>query len=233
MEINIYCDESCHLENDKQPAMVIGAVWCPKAIVPEVSGRLKEIKAKYGLGSTFEVKWTKVSPARALLYKDLIDYFFDNEELHFRAVVIPDKSILDHAAHHQDHDTWYYKMFYELLIRLISPTDQFNIYLDIKDTRSRLKIATLRDRLCSSSLDFKKQIIKKVQPIRSHEVQLDQLADLLIGAVCYNARGLSGSETKKGLVELIKRRSGYSLEKTTLLREQKFNLLIWKPTPAV
>jgi len=26
---NVYCDESCHLENDHQTAMVLGAVWCP------------------------------------------------------------------------------------------------------------------------------------------------------------------------------------------------------------
>lgn len=26
---NIYCDESCHLENDHQRVMVLGAVWTP------------------------------------------------------------------------------------------------------------------------------------------------------------------------------------------------------------
>ncbi len=26
---NVYCDESCHLENDHQPTMILGAVWCP------------------------------------------------------------------------------------------------------------------------------------------------------------------------------------------------------------
>ncbi len=26
---NIYCNESCHLENDHQQAMVLGAIWCP------------------------------------------------------------------------------------------------------------------------------------------------------------------------------------------------------------
>ena len=26
---NVYCDESCHLENDGQKAMVLGAIWCP------------------------------------------------------------------------------------------------------------------------------------------------------------------------------------------------------------
>ncbi len=25
---NVYCDESCHLENDQQNVMVLGAVWC-------------------------------------------------------------------------------------------------------------------------------------------------------------------------------------------------------------
>ncbi len=26
--IHIYCDESCHLENDGMQAMVLGALWC-------------------------------------------------------------------------------------------------------------------------------------------------------------------------------------------------------------
>ena len=26
---NVYCDESCHLEHDRQSIMVLGAVWCP------------------------------------------------------------------------------------------------------------------------------------------------------------------------------------------------------------
>jgi len=27
---NVYCDESCHLENDNQKIMVLGAVWSPE-----------------------------------------------------------------------------------------------------------------------------------------------------------------------------------------------------------
>lgn len=29
-EYNIYCDENCHLEHDRQPIMVIGCIWCPE-----------------------------------------------------------------------------------------------------------------------------------------------------------------------------------------------------------
>ncbi|MBU4011704.1 MAG: DUF3800 domain-containing protein [Proteobacteria bacterium] len=45
---NIYCDESCHLENDGQTAMVLCAVWCPLDKTREIAVRLREIKKKIG-----------------------------------------------------------------------------------------------------------------------------------------------------------------------------------------
>ena len=47
---NLYCDESCHLENDGQQAMVLGAVWCPSDKRREIADRIREIKIKHGLG---------------------------------------------------------------------------------------------------------------------------------------------------------------------------------------
>ncbi|NTV59869.1 MAG: DUF3800 domain-containing protein, partial [Chlorobiaceae bacterium] len=43
---NIYCDESCHLEHDRQKAMVLGAIWCPLDKTREIAVRLREIKQK-------------------------------------------------------------------------------------------------------------------------------------------------------------------------------------------
>lgn len=51
---NVYCDESCHLENDRQKAMVLGAVWCPLEKSREIAVRLREIRHKHGLGAQFE-----------------------------------------------------------------------------------------------------------------------------------------------------------------------------------
>ena len=89
---NVYCDESCHLENDRHKAMVIGAVSCPLEKTRKISDRIREIKTHHNLKKTFEVKWTKVSPAKVSFYKELIDYFFDNNDLQFRALIIPDKT---------------------------------------------------------------------------------------------------------------------------------------------
>lgn len=106
---NIYCDESCHLQNDHQQVMVLGAIWCPLEKTREIIMRLREIKLRHGLSPNFEVKWSKVSPAKLIFYKDLVDYFFDDDDLHFRALIVPNKSKLRHPAFSQDHDTWYYK----------------------------------------------------------------------------------------------------------------------------
>lgn len=227
---NVYCDESCHLENDHQPIMVLGAVWCPLEKTHELASHLRELKARHGLSKEFEVKWTKVSAAKQQFYLDLMDYFFADDDLHFRALIVSDKSKLVHERFGHDHDTWYYKMYFEMLKVILSPHDVYRIYLDIKDTRSATKVAKLHEVLCNNVYDFSRQIIERVQTVRSHEAVLLQLSDLLIGAVSYTNRGLSTNAAKVALVDRMKERSGHSLQRTTLLRETKVNLFRWQAT---
>jgi hypothetical protein len=229
---NIYCDESCHLEHDHQTAMVLGALWCSSSKVRECNVAIRDIKARYRLSKGFEIKWTKVSPARLDFYRALIDYFFDNEHLHFRALIVPDKAKLDHAAYHQSHDDWYYKMYFDLLKVILSPGSRYQIFLDIKDTRSAAKVAKLREVLANSMYDFSRSIIHNLQNVHSHEIELLQLCDLLIGAVSYVNRGQSGSKAKQELVRRMRERSGYKLTWTTLLKEEKVNLFRWKARDA-
>ncbi|HLA04497.1 MAG TPA: DUF3800 domain-containing protein [Syntrophales bacterium] len=224
---NIYCDESGHLENDLEKVMVLGAVWCPQEKSREISVRLREIKNRHGLKSDFEIKWTKVSPAKKQFYLDVMDYFFDDDDLHFRALIVPDKSKLRHAEHGQTHDDWYYKMYFDMLKVILSPSAKYRIYLDIKDTRSAAKIAKLHEVLCNSLYDFSRAIVERVQTVRSHEIELLQVADLLIGATAYVNRERSGNAGKEALIARMKERSGYALTITTLLREDKVNLFLW------
>ncbi|MCF6178132.1 MAG: DUF3800 domain-containing protein [Geopsychrobacter sp.] len=227
---NVYCDESCHLEHDHQKVMVLGGIWCPVEKVREISTRLREIKVQHGVKPELEIKWTKVSPAKTDMYLHLVDYFFDDDDLHFRALVVPDKSILRHDDYAQDHDTWYYKMYFDMLKVLLSPRDRYRIYLDIKDTRSADKVEKLQQVLRNSLYDFSGDVVERVQTVRSHEVEILQIADLLIGAIAYLYRGLSGNAGKEALIARIKERSGYSLKKSTLYKEEKFNLFVWHPS---
>lgn len=226
---NVYCDESCHLENDRQKAMVLGAIWCPLEKTREISKHIREIKLQHGLKPGFEVKWTKVSPAKIAFYENLMTYFFDEEGLHFRALIVPDKSKLSHADFpNQDHDVWYYKMYFDMLKVIFSPGARYRVYLDIKDTRGGSRVSKLYDVLCNNMYDFSRDIIEWIQLVHSNEVQILQMADLLIGSISYANRGLAGSSAKSRLVKVMRRRSGYDLTRTTLLREEKVNLFRWK-----
>ncbi len=225
---NVYCDESCHLENDPHKVMTLGAVWCPLEKVKEISTRLREIKQHHNLKPDFEVKWTKVSPAKVQFYLDWIDYFFDDDDLHFRSVVITDKSKLQHGEFKQTHDDWYYKMYFNLIKVILYPKSHYRIYIDIKDTKSADKVAKLHEVLANSFYDFSHNMIERLQVIRSHESEILQLADLLIGAVGYANRRLTENSAKLALVERMRDRSKYSLLKKTLPQENKVNILIWQ-----
>ena len=224
---NIYCDESCHLEHDGLGIMVLGSICCPLDKTREIANQIRQIKETHGLPGKVETKWTKVSPAKVALYTELINYFFNNIDLSFRALIVPDKSKLQHAARGQTHDEWYYKMYFTLLKTILDPQFKYKIYLDIKDTHSGNRVAKLKEVIHNSLYDFDRQIIENVQPVHSHEVEQIQLADLLTGAVSYANRQLCSSPAKTALVDLIKTRSGYSLTQSTLLKEKKFNVFVW------
>lgn len=237
MLYNVYCDETCHLEHDGINDMIIGAIWCPQNELREINNRIKEIKIRNGISQTSELKWTKISPSKIGVYKDLINYFFDNNDLHFRAIIIPDKSKLKHKMFQQTHDDWYYKMYFDMLKAILSPSDRYEIYIDIKDTHSYQMAQKLKD-VCSNSMyDFSHFVIQRLQPIRSNEIQIMQLTDIMIGAIGYENRNFPAdfvkSQAKQDIIELIKKRTNYSLKQTTLLREEKFNLFVWNARDAI
>jgi hypothetical protein len=225
---NIYCDESCHLENDNQKVMVLGGVWSSIDKTKEIISRIKEIKKQYSLNRDFEVKWTKVSPAKLDFYLHLIDYFFDDDDLHYRCLVVPDKSKLDHKSYNQSHNQWYYKMYFDMLKTILTPGEKYRIYIDIKDTKGGNKVNKLKEVLCNNLYDFNREVIDWIQIIRSNEVEIMQMTDFLTGAISYKNRGLSTSNAKNKIIERIQERSGYSLTRSTLFREDKFNIFIWK-----
>lgn len=217
---NLYCDESSHLENDGKRYMLISYV---SVAYPQMELYLEQIRALKKRHQFYaEIKWSKVSRSKYSFYADLVDLFFGSDML-FRAIVVP-KDAMRHEAFQQDHDTFYYKMYYQLLHHKMDMRSHYNIYLDIKDTRSAKKVQKLKE-----ILGYRYSRIRNLQNIRSGESLFLQVADFLMGALAYN-KNYPGKEdrmtAKIRLIKHIEKLAGRSLDRTTPREEDKFNIFI-------
>lgn len=227
--IDIFCDESCHLEHDGHSSMSLGAISVAHADTARVSKGLRELKRRHGMNTDFELKWSKVSPAKLDFYLEVVAYFFTEPALSFRGLVATHKDQLDHGAFAQDHDTWYHKMYFQMLRFVLDRSHRFRIYIDIKDTRGGPKSRVLQDILAHDVHDFDDQIVERIQILRSHEVQPLQLADFLVGALSSASRAAAHSEAKLAVIEAIASRIRSPLTTSTALGERKFNVFYWTP----
>ena len=228
---NVYCDESCHLENDRIPTMAWGAVYCPIHKTQAISKSVRVLKTRHGLATNFEAKWTKISPSKLDFYLELANLFLTNEELQFRGLVVPNKKLLDHERFEQSHDDWYYKMYFTMLSKIFSTKNRYRVYLDIKDTCGGPRTRKLHKVLANNLHDFKYQCIERVEQLRSHESELLQVTDLLVGALTYANRDFSNNTAKASIIKQLQEKLGENaLRKTSFWTAAKFNILVWQVT---
>jgi hypothetical protein len=214
---NIYCDESCHLENDHKPFMFLGSICSAYNQVKLHTESITELKKKHHFYA--EIKWTSVSLSKIHFYNDLIDYFFASD-LSFRIIGI-EKAKINYDLYPKSYDEFYYTMYYNLLNHELNNLYTYNVYLDIKDTLSASKVNKLKN-----VLNTKSGIFRNVQNIRSHESILMQLADFLMGAVSYlHNNNLQQNQAKVQLIEKICDLSSDTLSGTNC--SDKFNLFFY------
>ena len=216
---NLYCDESTHLIHDGHPYMLLSYISIAYPQIRLAKEEIKAIKRKFNY--TEELKWTNVHSATYKVYAELVDWFFMND-LEFRAVVV-DKSQIDEKRADYSFNDFYFRMYFQLLHTKVDFQNRYNVFLDIKDTCSGEKLEKMK------KIMSYKSSIGTLQFIPSRESVFIQLADVLMGAINYNLRIQKGDVkgnviAKLKLIEKIKRHSNISLNTTTPLSRNKFNL---------
>lgn len=216
---NLYCDESTHLIHDGHPYMLLSYISIAYPQIRLAKEEIKAIKRKFNY--TEELKWTNVHSATYKVYAELVDWFFMND-LEFRAVVV-DKSQIDEKRADYSFNDFYFRMYFQLLHTKVDFQNRYNVFLDIKDTCSGEKLEKMKKIMSYNSS------IGTLQFIPSRESVFIQLADMLMGAINYNLRIQKGDVkgnviAKLKLIEKIKRHSNISLNTTTPLSRNKFNL---------
>ncbi len=229
-EINIYCDESCHLLHESEVQMFVSCTYCPKSEVKRISEEIRNLKRKHNIWRYAEIKWTKVSNSKESFYMDLLDYFLNESALSFRTIIIPDKHKLEHEKFGQNHNSWYYKMIYLLVKYIIrfNKDNNYYIYIDKKENSFQAKRYLLKLKECIEAY-FEKDI--HVQNILSHQSEIMQLNDFLQGIVSYSNRknNFSGNlnQTKLKLIEHIEASININLSISN--EDKKYNIFKWSP----
>lgn len=116
-----------------------------------------------------------------------------------------------------------------MLRPIINTEWSYEIYPDIKDTNSYNNFQDVARFLRIKLKDMNGKTIKKIQPIRSNESYILQLADVLIGAMQYNKNDLNTSTAKVSIVNYIKGNVIDGIDDTTPCNKTKFNILVWEP----
>ena len=233
MVFHLYCDESRHLPHDREPVMLMGALACPEDAVSARHAELKTLCAAHGLPAHFEVKWTKVSPAKLNFYRAFLDWFLAAESLNFRCLILPDKTDTFQRLPVASRDQVYYNLYYQLLRQQIEPENRYRAFLDIKDTRGREKLAELT-RLLQADADLSAQL-RQMQHVRSHEVGLLQVTDFLLGVVGFarSASSESGSPAKRALVRHLEDAVGHPLAVDSPPGSEKLRIATWHDRDAL
>jgi len=227
MDFEIYCDESAQeLFRSKKPVagnyVLIGGLWMEASKRKEYKDKIKELRTKHNLYGEF--KWQRVSTSKIDFYLDLISLFFESE-MRFRVIVLARDELDSVKFHEADDELMFYKFYYQLLHHWILDKNRYSIFVDVKTNRVPDRLKTLKKVLSNANLLSE---ILQVQALPSHELDLLQLVDVLIGAVGYSFHKRGGSHTKLQVIKKIEEFLKQSI-RPTRKGEEKFNVFRFQP----
>lgn len=226
MDFEVYCDESrqqLFTGAERQGFVVLGSVWLEASHRAHLKARLRGLRERHDVRGEF--KWQKVSPSRLEFYTDLVELFF-GENVRFRAIVLAAEEMDAVRFHQADSELMFYKFYYQLLHHWILDQNRYRIFLDAKTNRIEGRIRKLCEVLRNANLSAE---ILDVQALPSHELDLLQLADVLLGAVSYHFNGGGRSAAKDAVVQAIATHLDDGCIQPTPRGEPKFNIFRFRP----
>lgn len=228
MRFEVYCDESQQdlfggsADQRQGKRVVLGGLWIEAGSRSHLKEAIKDLRSRHNLLGEF--KWVRVSPSRQAFYCELVDLFFSSESARFRALVLPADELDAVQFHGGDAELMFYKFYYQLLHHWILDSNTYSVFVDTKTNRFGGRLKKLLEVLTSAN---QLSIIEQVQALPAKEVDLLQLADILIGAISYRLHGRQSSPAKMAVVERVERHIEHPI-RCTGCGETKLNVFCWR-----
>lgn len=236
-EYVFFADES-GISNDR--FTVVGGLCVRKGAIPQIHQNIDAFRQEHNMNA--ELKWSKVSNQKEAEYRALVDLFFalnNANYLHFHSIIFD-----SHRANHKkfnngDADIGLSKLYYQLILHRFSRyyphAEGMCVCLDRRNSSTSL--SDLRDMLnagIAKTHGISGDPIKQVVSQESHDDDLLQLNDVILGAVCAARNGkhklVTGRASKRNLAQLVLEKSGLeSFEQDSARGVTRFS--VWNMRP--
>jgi hypothetical protein len=231
MEYNIYCDES---SITAKRYMLIGGLWVPWHAEDQLRDTLLHVREKHHLGA--EMKWKKVSQSKLVAYKEFVNAYLCAPWVEFKCIVLDTHMINYRDFHNNDKDLGFYKFYFQIISRNLSPYNLYWLYPDDRSNRHRDSLLTLKRAVNGwwRNQGVKPNLLQAVEPRNSKKDDLLQLADILLGAIASEWNQDASSAGKLELADYIRSHIGCtSLAIATPRSRKKINIWKWEPKSSI
>jgi hypothetical protein len=220
MDFEVYCDESGQelFKNHPQGEYysLIGSIWIKAEDRRKHKDNILAIRKRHNVYGEF--KWNRVSNSRLDFYLEIIKWFFESN-IRFRTLVLRADELDAVRFHCNDNELMFYKFYYQLLHHWILDFNCYKVFLDTRTNRLHSRLKVLEK--CLNSSNLTSSVV--VQALPSNELDLIQIADVLIGAVSYKFHRRESNQAKLQIIREIEQNLGQEIKPTSKSME-KFNV---------
>lgn len=226
---SVFCDESWRTTRGGGRFVALGAAVCDTACVRSYAESARRLKVRHGFPAGFEVKWAKISPAKAIFYRDTIDMFLHRDSLRFVGLLgesEPNPDEDGRVPRHRSRE----ELDRGFLGAVLRGPHRYRVYTGVADTRGGARLRRLRDTIDALPPGEGRPRVERIQQVRARESELLQLADLLTGALAYANRGSGDNAGKAAIVARLRERFAQGTPTGPFApQDAKFDVSMWRP----
>ena len=220
---------------------VVGGICLHRSVVEGVYKTLADYREVFNMKA--ELKWQKISNQKLAEYQALVDYFFalnSSGKIQFHSIIFD-----SHAWNHNRYnegiaDTGLSKLYYQLILKkfVCRCAEHGSLYVCLDHRNSKTSLADLQRMINAAALrdHGHKQPLKQLVSRVSHEDDLLQLNDVILGAVCAVRNGkhllADTRAAKKTIASCVLEKSGLQTYERDSSRDiHRFTVWNMRPRP--